>query len=155
MLREHANSMDRNETTSSEQVFLEETRLLSESERTELRRKALEKMGRSFSFELEEPDSNENVFVRISEACKTEAARQSNMLLQVAEGLCNEESPTLQRKGKVYKKLAPEVEKHVFNEMQQDLCKTMWREARQRVFGTPSHSDAVTKTSTVVQNGGL
>ncbi|CAH3044326.1 unnamed protein product [Porites lobata] len=112
-------------------------------------------MGRSFSFELEEPDSNENVFVRISEACKTEAARQSSMLLQVAEGLCNEESPTLQRKGKVYKKLAPEVEKHVFNEMQQDLCKTMWREARQRVFGTPSHSDAVTKTSTVVQNGGL
>lgn len=145
-------------TTSSEQVFLEETKALSESETTRLRKNTLNKMGKSFSFEMDEPDENENVFVRISEACKSEAARQSSMLLQVAEGLCNENSPTLQRKGKVYKKLAPEVEKHVFNEMQHDLCKNMWHEARQRVYGTPCYNGAVTnsdETTNAVQNEGV
>jgi len=130
--------------TSSDQILLEETRALSESELTQHRRNALKKMGRSFSFEMDEPDENENVFVKISEACKSEAARQSTLLLQVAEGLCSEKSPTLQRKGKVYKKLAPEVEKHVFNEMQQDLCKNMWQEARQRVYGAPCYNGAIT-----------
>ena len=73
-----------------------------------------------------------------TEACKSEAARQSSSLLEVAEGLCNRQSPTSQRKGKVFKKLAPEVEKHLFNEMQRDVCKNMWQEARKRVYGTPS-----------------
>lgn len=127
---------DMDEMTSSEQIHLEETRALSESERLQQRRNTLNKMGKSFSFEMEE-DENENVFVKISEACKSEAARQSSSLLEVAEGLCNRQSPSSQRKGKVFKKLAPEVEKHVFNEMQQDVCKNMWQEARQRVYGTP------------------
>lgn len=123
-------------TTSSDQIHLEEMGGLSESESLEQRRNTLNKMGKSFSFEMEE-DENENLFVKISEACKSEAARQSNLLLEVAEGLCNRQSPNSQRKGRVFKKLAPEVEKHVFNEMQQDVCKNMWQEARQRVYGTP------------------
>lgn len=134
VLREGGN-MD--ELTSSEQVHLEETRALSESDPAFQRTNTLNKMGRSFSFELEE-DMNENMFVKISEACKSEAARQSSSLLEVAEGLCNRQSPTSQRKGKVFKKLAPEVEKHLFNEMQRDVCKNMWQEARKRVYGTPS-----------------
>lgn len=125
------------ELTSSDQVHLEETRALSESETKLQRTNTLNKMGRSFSFELEE-DMNENVFVKISEACKSEAARQSSSLLEVAEGLCSRQSPNSQRKGKVFKKLAPEVEKHLFNEMQRDVCKNMWQEARKRVYGTPS-----------------
>ena len=125
------------ELTSSEQVHLEETRALSKSETNFQRRNTLNKMGRSFSFDLEE-DINENVFVKISEACRSEAAKQSSSLLEVAEGLCNRQSPTSQRKGKVFKKLAPEVEKHLFNEMQRDVCKNMWHEARKRVYGTPS-----------------
>ena len=140
-MTENKHIMD-NEMTSSDQVLLEETRTLNETE------KALYKMKESFSFESDKPDENENVFVRISEVCKSEAARQSNMLLQVAEGLCSETSPTLQRKGKVFKKLAPEVEKHVFNEMQRDLCQNMWQEARQRVYGTPCNGAVTNCTST-------
>lgn len=136
------------ETTSSEQIHLEETRTLSESERTLQRRNTLNKMGRSFSFEMEEADENENVFVKISEACKSEAAKQSSSLLEVAEGLCSRQSPKSQRKGKVFKKLAPEVEKHVFNEMQKDVCKDMWQEARQRVYGTPCSGVVAAETAT-------
>lgn len=154
-MSEGKQNMD-NEMTSSEQVLLEETRALSESEQTRNRRNALNRMGKSFSFEMEDPDENENVFVKISEACKSEAARQSSLLLQVAEGLCMEKSPTLQRKGKVYKKLAPEVEKHVFNEMQSDLCKNMWHEARQRVYGTPcSNRETANGTTADEQNEGV
>ena len=134
------------EMTSSEEVHLEETRALSEAEKTLKRRNTLNKMGRSFSFDIEE-DENENVFVKISEVCKSEAAKQSSSLLEVAEGLCNRQSPGSQRRGKIFKKLAPEVEKHVFNEMQQDLCKNMWQEARQRVYGTPSSGVATAATT--------
>lgn len=141
------------DTTSSEQIHLEETRALSETERLEQRRNTLNKMGKSLSFEMEE-DENENMFVRISEACKSEAARQSSSLLEIAEGLCNRQSPNSQRKGKVFKKLAPEVEKHVFNEMQQDVCKNMWQEARQRVYGTPcARAEATEKTNPPAGHG--
>ena len=134
------------EMTSSEQILLEETKTLSETER--MQQNVLNKMGRRFSLEMEEQDENENVYVKISEACKSEAARQSNTLLQVAEGLCSEKSPTLQRKGKMFKKLAPEVEKHVFNEMQKDLCQNLWQVARQRVYGTPCYYGSVTNCET-------
>lgn len=150
VVRGEGRNMD--ELTSSEQVHLEETRALSESETNFQRRNTLNKMGRSFSFELEE-DMNENVFVKISEACKSEAAKQSSSLLEVAEGLCNRQSPTSQRKGKVFKKLAPEVEKHLFNEMQRDVCKNMWQEARKRVYGTP-FKETETSTETVNPSAG-
>lgn len=130
------------EMTSSEQVHLEESKALSDRETTLRRQNTLNTIGKSFSIHMEE-DENENVFVKISEACKSEAAKQSSSLLEVAEGLCNRQSPGSQRRGKIFKKLAPEVEKHVFNEMQQDLCKNMWREARLRVFGTPSSEPVV------------
>lgn len=149
-MTENKHIMD-NEMTSSDQVLLEETRTLNETELTQHRSKALYKIKGSFSFESDKLDENENVFVRISEVCKSEAARQSNMLLRVAEGLCSEKSPTLQRKGKVFKKLAPEVEKHVFNDLQRDLCQNMWQEARQRVYGTPSNG-AVTNCTCTATN---
>ena len=125
------------EMTSSEQVHLEESGTLCDTETTLRRQNTLYKIGKSFFIHMED-DENENVFVKISEACKSEAAKQSSSLLEVAEGLCNRQSPGSQRRGKIFKKLAPEVEKQVFNEMQQDLCKNMWQEARLRVFGTPS-----------------
>lgn len=125
------------EMTSSEQVHLEESGTLCDTETTLRRQNTLNKIGKSFSIHMED-DENENLFVKISEACKCEAAKQSSSLLEVAEGLCNRQSPGSQRRGKIFKKLAPEVEKQVFNEMQQDLCKNMWQEARLRVFGTPS-----------------
>ena len=128
-----------NEMTSSDQVLLEDARPDEHETKyaTRQRTNVLKKMTKGFLHDMMEPDDNENVFVCISEACKFEAARQSIMLLEVAEGLCNEDSPTLQRKGKVFKKLAPEVEKHVFHEMQRELCKNMWKEARKQVYGTP------------------
>ena len=128
-----------NEMISSDQVLLEDARPDDNETKRGTRQRAniLKKMTKGFLHEMMEPDDNENVFVCISEACKSEASRQSIMLLEVAEGLCKEDSPTLQRKGKVFKKLAPEVEKHVFHEMQRELCKNMWNEARKQVYGTP------------------
>lgn len=131
--------------TSNDLVLQEETSVPNHRQTkhtVQQRTNVLKEMAKSFPFEMVEPDENENVFVWISEACKSEASRQSNLLMEVAEGLCSENSPTLQRKGKVFKKLAPEVEKHVFNEMQQDLCQNMWKEAREHVYGTPCYNES-------------
>ena len=121
------------ETTSSEQVLLEEILTQSATEPSECR---FSKLGKNLWFEVDDEESK-NVYIKLSEMCRSEAVRQSSLLLQIAEGLCQEDSPKSKRKGKVFKKLVPEVEKHVFNEMQQDVCKNMWKEARKKVYGTP------------------
>ena len=81
------------------------------------------------------------VFVEISEQCKVEAAKQTSHLIQLAEKLCNK-SPNSQRKGQVLKKIAPQVEEHVFNGIQQEICEDMWLKAAQHVYGTPHATKA-------------
>ena len=55
------------EMTSSEQVHLEESGTLCDTETTLRRQNTLNKIGKSFSIHMED-DENENVFVKISEA---------------------------------------------------------------------------------------
>ena len=76
------------------------------------------------------------VYVTISEQCKMEAAKQTENLMKFAENLCENESPQQRRKGKVIKILAPQVEKYVFNGIQEKICDAMWLNARHKVFGT-------------------
>lgn len=58
-----------------------------------------------------EDDENENVFVKILEVCKFEVVKQSSLLLEVVEGLCNRQLFGLQCRGKIFKKFVFEVEK--------------------------------------------
>lgn len=91
------------------------------------------------------------VYVEISEQCKVEAARQTSNLMKFADNLCKKESPQQRRKGKVIKKLAPQVEKYVFNGIQEKICDAMWLNATHKVFGTPqeaSKSETIFKKET-------
>jgi predicted transcriptional regulator len=75
-------------------------------------------------------------YVQICERSRVEAAKQASQLLETAEILCNEDSKISQRKGKVFKKLAPQIEKHVFDGLQRDICVNLWEEAAEHVYGT-------------------
>ena len=85
-----------NEMTSSDQVLLEDARPDDHETKyaTRQRTNVLKKMTKGFLHDMMEPDDNENVFICISEACKFEAARQSIMLLEVAEGCLLYTSPS-------------------------------------------------------------
>lgn len=78
-------------------------------------------------------------YVQICQKNREKAARQTSQLLETAEILCKEDSTNSQRKGKVFKKLAPQIEKHVFDELQKDICVNLWAEAVERVYGTTTH----------------
>lgn len=77
-----------------------------------------------------------NIYVQICEQNKLEAAKQTSHLLQTAETLCNENSDNSKRQGMVFKKLASQVEKHVFDSLQNDICKGLWVKAAGQVYGT-------------------
>ena len=78
------------------------------------------------------------VYVHICEQNKAEAAKQRSHLPQAAETLCQETSEKSKRKARVFKKLAPYVEKHVFDGLQREICDNLWVEAASRVYGTES-----------------
>lgn len=96
---------------------------------------------RKESFEwLSRKDSSDgkrcDIYYQICEQSKLEAAKQTSHLLQTAETLCNENSETSKRKGMVYKKLASQVERHVFDSLQKEVCEGLWAEAAEQVYGT-------------------
>jgi len=77
-----------------------------------------------------------DIYYQMCEQSKLEAAKQTSHLLQTAETLCNENSENSKRKGMVYKKLAAQVERHVFDSLQKDVCNGLWVEAAEHVYGT-------------------
>lgn len=103
---------------------------------------------RTPEFEVNEAEVKQEIFkrsdfyVQICQKSKLEAAKQASQLLETAEILCNEDSTNSQRKGKVFKKLAPQIEKHVFDELQKDVCVNLWAEAVEHVYGTTTNSSS-------------
>ncbi|XP_031568019.1 uncharacterized protein LOC116302790 [Actinia tenebrosa] len=78
-------------------------------------------------------------YVQIFRRSREEANKQTTQLLEIAEVLCKEDSKNSQRKGNVFKKLAPQIEKHVFDGLQKDICVNLWEEAAEHVYGTTTN----------------
>lgn len=82
------------------------------------------------------------VYIDNSDQCKMEAEKQTSSLIILANNLCENKSPKTRRKGEAIKKLAPHIEKHVFNGIQEKICDAMCTTAMHMVFGTPKSTTA-------------